>query len=123
MSLREKAKSFNNGVKIEFMEGREKGDFNELINKECTIINYDFLSKDGNEYAVIIIDGIDDKFYFGGKMLTETLKEFTEEEKNEVIHDGLPVKFEKLKTKNGRPFVKVTYYPDELDVAQDDLPF
>ena len=120
MSLKEKAKSMNSGNGIEFMANKNKGEMMELYDRVCTIRNYDFLNGDDGEYVVFVIDEISDEFFFGGKVLTDDMKKFTDEEKQEIIEKGLPVKFTQKKSKNKRPYTAVEFYPEE---SSDDLPF
>ena len=121
MSLKEKAMKMNSGNGIEFMENKNKGEMMELYNRVCTIRNYDFIKGEDGEYVVFVIDEINDEFFFGGQVLTEDMKEFTEEEKAEIIENGLPVKFTQRKSKNKRPYTAVEFYPEETE--DDDLPF
>lgn len=124
MSLKDKAMKMNSGKGIEFMHGKEKGEMLELIGKICTIRDYDFINGDDGEYAVFIIDEITDEFFFGGSVLTKDLKEFTEEEHEEVKRDGLPVLFTEQKSKKTkRPYVAVEFYPNNKEENSDDLPF
>ena len=111
MSLQEKAKQMNSG--IEFMQGKEKGETTDLLDKKITIIDYDFLMGDDGEYAVFIIKEDDTKFYFAGTVLTNNLKLFNEEEKEELQKDGLPTLLRERKSaKTKRTYVSVEFYPD-----------
>ena len=107
MSLKEKAMKMNSGNGIEFMANKNKGDF---------------IKGENGEYVVFVIDEISDEFFFGGSVLTEDMKKFTEEEKAEIIENGLPVKFTQRKSKNKRPYTAVEFYPEETE-DEDDLPF
>lgn len=120
MSLKEKAMKMNSGNGIEFMANKNKGEMMELYDRVCTIRNYDFIKGEDGEYVVFVIDEINDEFFFGGQVLTDDMKEFTEEEKAEIIENGLPVKFIQKKSKNKRPYTAVEFYPEETN---DDLPF
>ena len=113
MGLREKAESLNSGKGIEFMEGRTKGETEELLDKIVTIRDYAFITGDDGEYAVFIIDQVKDKFYFGGKVLTDNLKSFDLSDHAEVIAEGLPTKFSSRKSKAKRNYVAVEFYPED----------
>lgn len=116
MSLKEKAKSMNAGQGIEFMSDRTKGETDELIGRVVTIRDYAFINGDDGEYAVFIIDENDDKFYFGGMVLTNNLKELTDEEHQELKNDGLPALFKKQMNKKGkREYTSVEFYPESGD--------
>lgn len=121
MSLREKTEGLNSGKGIEFMSDRTKGETDELIGRVVTIRDYAFIKGDNGEYVVFIIDENDDKFYFGGMVLTNNLKELSEEEHQELKQDGLPTLFKKQMNKKGkREYTSVEFYPESGD---DDLPF
>ena len=113
MSLREKAESMNSGKGIEFMEGRTKGEMEELLDKKVTIRDYAFITGTDGEYAVFIIDEDKKKFYFGGKVLTDNLKQFDNSDHVEVISDGLPTKFTQRTSKSKRKYISVEFYPED----------
>ena len=114
MGLKEKAKSLNSGNGIEFMENRTKGEVEELIDQTLTIRDYAFITGDDGEYAVFIVDEVEDKFYFGGMVVTEDLKQFTPEEHEEIRKDGLPTLFSKRTNKKGkREYTAIEFYPEE----------
>ena len=61
-SLRERAKEFSS-LGLPFMEGREKGETDELLGQESTICDYGFLPNDNGEaYAVFIVKERSNKF-------------------------------------------------------------
>ena len=113
MSLREKAESMNSGKGIEFMEGRTKGETEELLEKTVTIRDYAFITGEEGEYAVFIVDEDKKKFFFGGKVLTDNLKSFDLSDHAEVIADGLPTKFTQRKSKAKRNYIAVEFYPED----------
>ena len=112
MSLKDKAKSMNAGKGIEFMADRTKGNAEELQGKTVTIRDYAFITGTDGEYVVFIIDEDPEAFYFGGKVLTDNMKEFTEDEHSEIIAEGLPTKFDVRKSKNKRNYTSVEFYPE-----------
>ena len=112
MSLREKAESMNSGKGIEFMEGRTKGNAESLQGKVVTIRDYAFITGTDGEYVVFIIDEDEKAFYFGGKVLTDNMKGFTEDEHSEIIAEGLPARFDTRKSKNKRNYTSVEFYPE-----------
>lgn len=115
MSLREKAKGLNAGEGIPFMKDRTKGDVSELIGKEVTIRDFDFIAGDNGEYVCFIVDEIADTFYFGGSVLTNNLKSLLDD-KEEIKAEGLPVLLETAKSKNKRNYTKVTFYPNDKEL-------
>ena len=112
MSLREKAESMNSGKGIEFMEGRTKGETEELLDKVCTIRDYAFITGTDGEYVVFIIDEDPKSFFFGGKVLTNNLKALSEEEHEELKADGLPTYLTQRKSKNKKTYTAVEFYPE-----------
>ena len=113
MSLKDKAESMNSGKGIQFMEGRTKGETDELLDKTITIRDYAFINGTDGEYVVFIVDKVNDKFYFGGKVLTDNLKQLTDEEHVELMSEGLPTKFTLRVSKNKKKYVAVEFYPED----------
>lgn len=112
MSLREKAESMNSGKGIEFMEGRTKGESEELLDRVVTIRDYAFITGTEGEYAVFIVDEEAKKFYFGGKVITDNLKALSDEEHEELKEDGLPTLFGQRVSKGKRKYISVEFYPE-----------
>lgn len=119
MSLKDKMMKMNSNEGIPFMKDRTKGEMKEILDKDVTIKDFDFITGNDGEYVVFIVDEIKDSFFFGGQVLTQNLKEITEEEKQEVKTSGLPVKFYEAKSKNKRNYIGCIFYPAEV---KDDLP-
>lgn len=113
MSLKDKAESMNSGKGIQFMEGRTKGETDELLDKTVTIRDYAFINGTDGEYVVFIVDKVNDKFYFGGKVLTDNLKQLTDEEHVELMSEGLPTRFTIRVSKNKKKYVAVEFYPED----------
>ena len=112
-SLRERAKEFD--VRLPFMEGREKGDTKELIGQDSTIVDYGFLPNDAGEvYACFIVKERSNKFYFGGTVMTDRLSQLEAEGYHEaIVAEGLPVRMTEKKSKNGRFFTNVIFFPED----------
>lgn len=113
MSLRETAKSLQNN--LPFMDGREKGDMERIVNMNCTIHDYGFLQDDkDNDYVCFIIDEDPQTFYFGGQVLTDNMHELDNFGYHQAVNDeGLPVFFGKKISKNKREYTTVTFYPED----------
>jgi len=111
-SLRDRAKEFS--VQLPFMEGRDKGDTNELLGAVHTIREYGFLPNDkGEPYAVFTVDERAKKFYFGGHVLTDHLTQLEAEGYHDAIAaEGLPVLLTEKKSKNNRTYINVEFYPE-----------
>lgn len=112
MDLKEMAKGMNAGKGIEFMEGRSKGEAEELLDRTVTIRNFDFINGENGEYAVFIIDEDEENFYFAGSVLTDNLKQLVPA-KEQIIEEGLPTKFTQRKSKAKRNYTAVEFYPED----------
>lgn len=112
-SLRDRAKEFD--VRLPFMEGRDKGETKELLGTVNTIRDYGFLpNEQGVPYACFIVDERPGKFYFGGTVMTDRLEQLEAEGYHEaVVFEGLPVLMTEKKSKNGRFFTNVVFFPEE----------
>lgn len=122
MSLKETLMAKNSGEGIKFMENRTRGDLKEILNNEVILRDYDFINGKEGRFVVFIVDGIEDKFFFGGSVITELLDSLTPEEKKELQAEGVPVEVYSKKSKNGREYNGMTFYPAEA-ATEDDLPF
>lgn len=112
------AKSMGNS--LPFMLGREKGTLDDLIKLDKTVTIVDFgnlkdVTEDGeeNEYVCFIIKEDKKKFFFGGMVLTKNLNEMKDEGYyEEIVKNGLPVKFTARKSKSKRPYTACQFYPE-----------
>lgn len=111
-SLKERAREFH--TRLPFMDGRDKGDTKELLGTVNTITDYGFLPNDkGEAYAVIIVKERPKTFYFGGMVLTDQLTQLEAEGYHEAIcAEGLPMLMTEVKSKNGRGYINVEFYPE-----------
>lgn len=111
-SLRDRAREFH--TRLPFMEGRDKGDTKDLIGTVNTITDYGFLPNDkGEVYAVFIVKERPKAFYFGGTVLTDQLTQLEAEGYHEAINaEGLPLLMTETKSKNGRTYINVEFYPE-----------
>lgn len=111
-SLKDRAKEFT--VMLPFMEGREKGDSKELLGQVSTITDYGFLKGDDNrEYVAFITAERAKKFYFGGTVLTDQMQQLEAEGyHDEIVNEGLPMLMTEKRSKNGRTYTNVEFYPE-----------
>ena len=115
-NLKDRAKEFS--ILLPFMEGKDKGDLNRIVDTNVTIVEYGFLnstSDDGSEkdYVCFMVKEDPQHFYFGGQVLTENMHELDEDGFGDAIRkEGLPVQFSKKKSKNKREYTTVTFYPE-----------
>lgn len=113
-SLKERAKAFD--VQLPFMDGRDKGETDELIGQVSTITDFGFIPNDAGEpYVVFITKERSDKFYFGGTVLTARMLELENDGYHDaIVEEGLPVLFTKEKgKKSNRNYVNVKFYPED----------
>ena len=116
-SLQERTTEFD--VSLPVMENREKGDFSRLTGSYVTINDYGFMKDDDKEYVAFTIAEDDKFFYFGGQVLTENMQELDADGYgNEIRKNGLPVFFDTKKSKNGRNYTTVEFYPAERAPAK-----
>lgn len=112
-SLKERAKAFD--ARLALMEGREKGNTDELIGQVCTITDYGFLPNEAGEmYVAFVTKERSGKFYFGGSVLTSRMIELDGEGFGTAIREeGLPFLMTNAKSKkSNRSYVSVTFYPE-----------
>jgi hypothetical protein len=114
-SLKERAKEFS--ILLPFMEGRQKGDMERIIDMPVTIKEYGFLhdTTDGHDKDYVCFTVAEDpqNFYFGGQVLTDNMHDLDSEGYHDaIVAEGLPVLFEKKKSKNKREYTTVTFYPE-----------
>ena len=110
-SLREKALEMQQQLPI--MQGKEKGESEDLIGTIVSIDDFDFLNGENGEYAVFTIREDDSHFFFGGKVLSEKLKTFQTEGYTDLIKiEGLPMVLSTKKSSKGRSYTAVTFYPE-----------
>lgn len=113
-SLKDRAHDMT--VRLPFMEGRNKSDMESLIGQIVTINEFGFMTDDtkDHQYAAFTVKEDPANFYFAGQVLTDILQTYEAEGYHQDINDdGLPVLFQKVKSKNGRPYTNVIQYPDE----------
>lgn len=104
MNIKDKLKSkINKGNPL--ILGRIKGQIE--FDKPYNIVNFSIVkNKRGEEYSVFIVEGDLVHFYFGGSVVTDKFKqiltELSEEELEELMSTGLPVKFIQKKSNYNR---------------------
>jgi hypothetical protein len=97
---------------LPFMDGKEKL---ELANGSTFIVrHFGFLEGDNGDFVVIA----DDNYYaFGGSIVTEAFKKLegalSEQEIEQLLNAGLPVKIAKKKSKGGRQYTSCEFFPKE----------
>lgn len=121
-SFKAKAMELNSGIKL--AKGRTKGEdekgnsllpFKTVVNMDNFEISTAVIDGKESEFAAFTIKEDTEHFYFGGSVITDTLKQFTEEERQFIIDNTVPVMFEKVKSKvkGHNDYTKITFYPEE----------
>lgn len=119
INLRERAKQLANT--LPFMEGKEKGDMDRILNMNCTIRDYGFLKDEKDkEYVCFTIDEDTQFFYFGGQVLTENMQELESDGYHaSIVKEGLPVLFGTRMSKNKKEYTTVSFYPEPVTPTTD----
>jgi hypothetical protein len=112
-SLKDRAKEFDKS--LPFMEGREKGKTEHIVDATLTITDYGFLTDDdGKDYVCFIVKEKPQHFYFGGQVLTNNIKELDEDGfGDEIRKEGLPARFtERVSKRSKKTYTAVEFYPE-----------
>ena len=120
-SLKERAMEFK--YSLPFMKGRVKGELKKLHGMVSTITDYGFLADEtkgeadetkGEAYVVFIVKERANEFFFGGHVLTDQLTQLEAEGyRDSILAEGLPVLFDEKKSKNGRNYTTVEFFPED----------
>lgn len=103
----------------ELMEGRTPIDTNAVVNycknDVLTIYAFDWLeamnkqTKELQQYPIVLFKELEENYYAGGKQLNDLCRAIQSAgAESQLAEEGLPVKFEMIKTSDGNNFVKVT---------------
>ena len=93
---------------IPFMEGREKGDIRDLLDKEIHIADFGFIRGDNGEYSVFITKEDDKNFYCAGMAVTETLRIIKEDGKRHELPEQ-PCKLIEVTSKSKRKYITIEF--------------
>lgn len=110
MNITEWAKKRNaKGFKF---DDRIKGKTEDILDKELTLIDYEFHTNARGEYVTVIFEEFPEHFFFGGKVLTDFVKdlenEFGElEAHKQVLADGVKLSLTTAKSRAGFSYTKV----------------
>jgi len=119
-ALMDKALAMNGGIKLAVNRIKADLPINEILN----INNFEFsqatIVENGvskmSRFVVLTCQEDDSEFYFGGSVVTEAFDKFTEEDLFQIREEGIPCKFEKIKSKDKKhnDYTKVTFFPEEV---------
>lgn len=114
-NLRNKALELNAQGGVPFMEGRTKDELPE--GELVTVVDYGFIKDPKGDYVVLALKEYPQFFYFGGSVVTEKFKaldvDLTEDDREELHTEGLPVAFAKKISKRGkREYTTCVFFPD-----------
>lgn len=114
-NLFNKIKELNN-TGLEIMNGREKGDIQEILNENIIVDNYDFGKGEQGDYVVFTVKDNDTEFFFGSSVVTENFlaldNMITDEEKVEIFTTGLSMSLHQKKSKNNRKYIYNVFFPN-----------
>ena len=113
--LIKKAQSVTNtGLLI--MEGRETGEIDDIIDEVVIVDNYQFGEGKEGKYVAFTIKGNDTEFFFGGSVVTDNFTKLNdvlnEEEREQLLEQGLEVTFSKRRSNNKRTYTMCTFFPN-----------
>jgi len=110
--LRELAAAMQNTLPL--MEGRDKGDQDDIIGEIVTVTDYGFMKSDKGEYVAYTVKEYPKNFFFGGGIMTEYMQQLDSQGAHDLIVDeGMPMLLTKKKSKDsGRTYTAVKFYPE-----------
>lgn len=104
--LTEFAKGMVGGCRL--MENREKVNTDDVVGVELTMRDFEMLTGDNGKFPVIIFDEMPDKFYMGGKVLSEICNGIDANGLHEsLVAEGLRIVLTVKLTKAHKPCVSV----------------
>ena len=107
-TLKERITEF--GTMVKLAGGREKGEMKDLLGEVVTINNAEVVEMNSDTFVAFTIEEDENKFYFGGKVLSNDLITLLNEGYGDDIRkEGIKITFNEEKSKNNRTYVKVTY--------------
>lgn len=89
---------------IPFMEGREKGDKQEMLDRMLHFQGFGFIEGKNGQFAVMAFQEIPNKFFFGNSIVTDMLKEVQKDEMEKELYKQTIV-FNERVSKDGNKYV------------------
>ncbi len=101
---------------VPFMEGRDKGEKSEILDKPLHIADFGFINGNDGKFAVMLFAEIPDKFYFGNSIVTEMLEAVERDNQRQALKE-VQITFKERKAKeSGRTYIA-------FDIDEDATPF
>ena len=91
------------------LEGKTQLKKDEVLNIELTINDYSFARTCNGETSVILFKETPDKFLFGGKVITNLLKDINDDPEavKALKEEGLKVRFFNSTSRSGKDYINV----------------
>lgn len=80
------------------MEGRDKGDKSEILDKPLHIEDFGFINGKDGRFAVMLFAEIPEKFYFGNLIVTEMLEAVERDDMRKALRE-VQITFKERKSK------------------------
>lgn len=93
---------------IPFMDGRNKGDINKLVDTTLHIDDFGFIKGRDGEYAVVSFAEHPTEFFFAGMALTDVCRQVDADGMREALAQQ-PISLHMVKSKNGRNYMAVEF--------------
>lgn len=91
------------------LEGKTQLKKDDILDNVFTIIDYSFARTSNGETSVILFKETPDKFLFGGKVITNLLKDIDDEPDavKALKEEGLKVRFFNSTSRSGKDYINV----------------
>ena len=101
---------------VPFMEGRDKGDKAEIMNRPLHIQDFGFINGQDGKFAVMLFAEEPEKFYFGNSIITEMLMQVERDDMKQGLRE-VAITFKERKSKEtGRTYIA-------FDIDESAVPF
>ena len=102
---------------LPLMDGRVQLPSDTILGQEVTVEDYGYLNGENGEYVVITLKEYPNNFFYGATVVTQSFKELdsalTDEERLEILEEGLTFTITEKKSKNGYKYHKMTFFPND----------
>lgn len=101
---------------VPFMEGRDKGDKSEILDRPLHIVDFGFINGNDGKFAVMLFAEIPDKFYFGNSIVTEMLEAVERDNQRQALKEVQITFMERKAKESGRTYIA-------FDIDENAVPF